>query len=356
MADTRQPAEMQITENEIMMIIPNNVTFGQYHVSEWQENLLTLIGDKLQKHITREQEIPRDLFNQPYVEILCDEAAGKNHKSMVKKEISDLIKKEFKFSWIHPKIHHTVETNGVLVTSYHDIKGTNRVILNFNVWAIPFLLYYGIGVGGTRFNKGIALTLRGNYTKRLYKIICSQQDRNEYYYAIDKFRSDLKVPERYTNFDIERIILKPSQERIRESGSPVWFEYTMVSKFPQKGRKPKADTILFRIQTQHPKEAGGEQYQEYSYVYRWITNAMDHPTNSSALDAVEKITASGRLHEVYERCIYYDDRVSTGKQVMQHAKNALLKMLREEFKVEKPKKVKAGGGGTANQRDGKGGK
>ena len=41
-------------EEEIMLIQPNNVTFGQYNVSEWQENLLTLIGDKIQKHMTRE--------------------------------------------------------------------------------------------------------------------------------------------------------------------------------------------------------------------------------------------------------------------------------------------------------------
>lgn len=51
------------TEEEIMLIQPNNVTFGQYNVSEWQENLLTLIGDKIQKHMTREEELPRDLFN-----------------------------------------------------------------------------------------------------------------------------------------------------------------------------------------------------------------------------------------------------------------------------------------------------
>ena len=50
------------TEEEIMLIQPNNVTFGQYNISEWQENLLTLISDKLQKHMTRKEELPRDLF------------------------------------------------------------------------------------------------------------------------------------------------------------------------------------------------------------------------------------------------------------------------------------------------------
>lgn len=45
------------TEEEIMLIQPNNVTFGQYNISEWQENLLTLISDKLQKHMTRKEEL-----------------------------------------------------------------------------------------------------------------------------------------------------------------------------------------------------------------------------------------------------------------------------------------------------------
>ena len=64
------------TEEEVMLIQPNNVTFGQYSVTEWQENLLTLISDQIQQHMTREKQLPKDLFNQPVVEIKCDEAGG----------------------------------------------------------------------------------------------------------------------------------------------------------------------------------------------------------------------------------------------------------------------------------------
>ena len=81
-------------------------------------------------------------------------------------------------------IHKTIETVGAIITTIHNIKGTNQVMLNINPWAIPFLIYYGVGVGGTRYSKGLALGLRGNYTKRLYKIICSQRDRKQYYYPI----------------------------------------------------------------------------------------------------------------------------------------------------------------------------
>ena len=100
------------TEEEIMLIQPNNVTFGQYNVSEWQENLLTLIGDKIQKHMTREEELPRDLFNQPYVVIMCDEAGGKNNKNKVLKEAIDMLNKRFSFRWLHPKMKKEIETTG----------------------------------------------------------------------------------------------------------------------------------------------------------------------------------------------------------------------------------------------------
>ena len=115
------------TEEEIMLIQPNNVTFGQYNVSEWQENLLTLIGDKIQKHMTREEELPRDLFNQPYVVIMCDEAGGKNNKNKVLKEAIDMLNKRFSFRWLHPKMKKEIETTGgSVITNIHNIKGTNQ--------------------------------------------------------------------------------------------------------------------------------------------------------------------------------------------------------------------------------------
>ena len=322
------------TEEEIMLIQPNNVTFGQYNISEWQENLLPLISDKLQKHMTRKEELPRDLFNMPYVTVKCDDAGGKNHKSMVLREALDLAKKIFSFRWVHPKIRKTIETTGVIITTIHNIKGTNQIIININPWAIPFLVYYGVGVGGTRYSKGLALGLRGNYTKRLYKIICSQRDRKQYYYPIQQLRKDLEIPEKHSNNDIDRRILKPAKERIKESGSDVWFDYEMICKYPVKGRKPKADTVLFTINTLHPREEGGEQYEQYSFVYRWVSSAMDHPTNDRAVKAVDKIAELGRLKNVYERCCYYDDKVCAGDMVRKHAENALLKMLREEFGIK----------------------
>lgn len=323
------------TQEEIMLIQPNNVTFGQYNVTDWQENLLTLIGDNIQKHMSREQELPRDLFNQPYVTISCDEAGGKNNKKKVYKEALDLSKKLFSFRWLHPRIHKTIETTGVVITTIHDIKNTNKITININPWAIPFLIYYGVGVGGTRFSKSIALSLRGNYTKRIYKIICSQQDRREYYYPLDQFRNDLGISEVYSNSQIDQKILRPSQQRIKESGSEVWFDYKLICKNPIKGRKPKSDTIVFTINTLHPRQEKGDQFKQYTFVYRWVFNTLGYPADNSAQLVVDKIVDAGRLKEVYERCCYYDDQIINGEKTREHAQNALMKMLREEFGLKK---------------------
>ena len=322
------------TDMDIMLIQPNNVTFSQYQISPIQENILTLITDALQGQMTREKQLSRDLFNQPYVDIICDEAGGERNKIKVIAEAKDLMKKLFEFRWTHPTLNTEIETTGVIITTIHDVKKTNRLTLTINVWAIPFLIYYGFGVGGTRFNKGIALTLRGNYTKRIYKIICSQRNRTEYKYKIEQFRKDLELSELYTNSNMDRKILAPAQERIKASGSDVWFDYKFYCKHPVKGRKPKDDTILFIIHTKNPQAAGGDQGERYEFVYRWINRAMKHPSSDRCLVAINKIIELDQLKNVYERCLYYDDQVTSGKMMGEHAYNSLLKMLREEYQIK----------------------
>ena len=62
--------------NDLILLQPKSVTFGQYDISEWQENILTLITESLQKHLTKEKPLNTDLFGEPYVIVKCDEAGG----------------------------------------------------------------------------------------------------------------------------------------------------------------------------------------------------------------------------------------------------------------------------------------
>lgn len=244
-----------------------------------------------------------------------------------------MMTKTFSFEWLNPRIHKTVETTGVIISNIHDIKETNHVTVNLNPWAIPFILYYGKGVGGGRYNKMFALRLRGNYTKRIFKIISSQRDKKEYRYPIEKLKKDLGIPENKTNGEIKRDILKAAQQRIFEANTDVWFDFEMYAAHKPKGRKPKDDTILFKIHTREPRKESGEQGQMYGVVYRWMKWCFN-TSSSKPMDITERLTNEGELERVFSRAEYYDDKIITGDMTREHAVNSLKKMLREDYGIQ----------------------
>ena len=332
MAEQKEKGGLPTLKDNIMLVQTNNVTFGQFTVSEWQDNILTLMNEQLQKYMTNEQHLQTDLFGEPYVTIKCDEVGGQNNKAKVLKEARDLMNKVFSFRWVEPQNHKTIETTGVIITTIHNVVGTNTVTLCFNRWAIPFLLYYGKGVGGTWFSKNIALQLRGDKTKRIYKILCSQRDQTTYYYPIKQFREDFMIGDSYTNASIKKHILDPARDRIKESNSDVWFDYEMITRYPKNnGRKPMADTIVFHIKTTKATN-GTAQHERNATVHRWLMIAFDHD-----LFKVEKawdvVLNSSRLDEIYNRLVYWENQVSAGQMTTPHVKNSFKKLLRVDLNL-----------------------
>jgi hypothetical protein len=277
--------------------------------------------------------LPKDLFNQPYVEINCDEAKGKNSKAQVKQAVRDMFKKEFKFNWIHPEVHKTIESSGTIISTMHDIKGTNRIIINFNIWAVPFFVYYGVGVGGTRFNKTIALKLRGDYSKRIYKIISRWKDKRSFTYKLEDFRKDLAVPKSYNVTMLKKRILDKAVAQLEQYKSDIYFEYDLKCLHPVNGRKPKDDTIIFFPKIRKPENLHGDQFKEYTFVFYWMQRCYGQKS-SKAQEITDKLLELGVLDDVKKRADYYDDKVSDGSMVVQHAINSLKKMLKIEFSIE----------------------
>ena len=301
--------------NDLILLQPKSVTFGQYDISEWQENILTLITESLQKHMTKEKPLNTDLFGEPYVVIKCDEAGGTNNKNKVIQAAKELIPKLFSFRW-KGKGDKWVTSTGT-----------------FNKWAIPFLLYYGEGSGGGLFCKNVALTLRGNMTKRIYKMISAYKDKTFYEYPIETFRKDFNVSKSYSNYLIGKKILEPAMKRIKESNSDVWFDYKLKTKYKQNnGRKPKIDTIVFYIKTTAATQ-GTDQFRRNETIRRWVDIAFEHPTDNKTITTTDKIISSDKCEMFYNKCIYYDDQITAGKMTTQHVKNTLLKILRDEFNI-----------------------
>ena len=100
----------------------------------------------------------------------------------------------------------------------------------------------GEGRGGGLFRKTVALTLRGNMTKRIYKMISAYKDKTRYEYPIETFRKASISVNLYSNSQIGKQILEPAMKRIKESNSDVGLTMKLITKYKKKKKKKKKKT------------------------------------------------------------------------------------------------------------------
>lgn len=340
-----------------MQIQPNQITFGRRHYDAFQENILTLMTEQLQDFMfDKSSNISIDKFGQPVLRIEADKAGGKNHKAIILRKARQMKKLEFSFKWQN-QFNKTVDTDGVLVTTVHDIKDTNYVEIVVNPWAVPFLLYFGRGIdghggGGTEFNTKIALELKTDYTKRIYKMICSWRNLPQGFfdYNIEKFMEDFNLGPSYQDTSkIKRNILEPARVRIAASDSDVNFTYELIrlaKKNPNQSRQ-RPDHIRFTIinrsasKTDHTpaQTQDAQSFEDYKAVLRWLKFSMGFPTDNSAILLVQTLSGRKNWNNLVNKVFYYDEQCASGKIPKEHVKNILKKILLEDFNIDIRKKL-----------------
>lgn len=88
--------------------------------------------------------------------------------------------------------------------------------------------FIDIAGGYTRYNKMVALELKGAYAKRLYMWISSWKSKGGNNVSIEEFRRIMDVVDKYTNYkDLLRFIIKPSGEKIKKIAD-CWFEVSAL--------------------------------------------------------------------------------------------------------------------------------
>lgn len=336
---------MENTGNKQLITLPHyqmeskNLTLSKYSYSEVQQNVLTLIQEQLKPFMTKDAhqaELQIDEMGEPYVVIDCEEAGSKKNKDSVIDEVKKMYNKPIQFRWRHKSWKNEIVTNCVIVTGYHDVVGTSTIRVNFNRWAIPFLVWYGVGVGGTVYDKTISLMLEGKYTKRIYKLICSYRDKGDYYYDIKAFREDLGVPKSYNTTMIRQKILEPAKRDIDATNSDVKFDFQYMMEKNGKS-KHSAKQIHFIIHWKKTRDNLNQQDQKlYSKCYRIVS--ICHVPEADVVAICDLLLNNGMMKIVCERWDYYEDKICAGDRMASGqpyttaiAINAMRKMMREEL-------------------------
>lgn len=316
-----------------------NLTLGLYDYSEVQQNVITLIQQQLEKYMTKDAKeavVRLDSMGEPYIVIDTDEASSKKNKAYVIEEVRKMFDKTITFRWRHPTWGEDIKTTCPIVTAIHDVVGKHYIKVNYNRWAIPFLIWYGKGVGGTVYDKTISLTLQGKYTKRIYKLICSYRDKDHYDYDIKQFCKDFNIAKSYTPNKIKNLILKKAKEDIDMANSDVTFDYEILTVKLGKA-KPKADKIRFYPHWKKTRNnLNKEDTKLYSKCYRIIS--VCNVPETDVVTICDLLLNNGMMKIVCERWDYYEDRICAGDRMASGqpyttaiAINSMRKMMREEL-------------------------
>lgn len=316
-----------------------NLTLGMYDYSEVQQNVITLIQQQLEKYMTKDAKeavVRLDSMGEPYIVIDTDEASSKKNKAYVIEEVRKMFDKTITFRWRHPTWGEDIKTTCPIVTAIHDVVGKHYIKVNYNRWAIPFLIWYGKGVGGTVYDKTISLTLQGKYTKRIYKLICSYRDKDHYDYDIKQFCKDFNIAKSYTPNKIKNLILKKAKEDIDMANSDVTFDYEILTVKLGKA-KPKADKIRFYPHWKKTRNnLNKEDTKFYSKCYRIIS--VCNVPETDVVTICDLLLNNGMMNIVCKRWDYYEDRICAGDRMASGqpyttaiAINSMRKMMREEL-------------------------
>lgn len=325
---SKAPALNEITgaveynTGKMVLIEPNSVTNARYDFSAVQENVLVCIIASWQKFMSNnglpiEGGIHYDLFQKPYVRIKSSEVAKGNNKSHVWEQLREMRKKDFTFTYSKKFKNQTVneKVNTPLIGAIRNVEGSDFIDVSIMEWAIPYLLYWGKGVGGTVFSKVTALCLPSVYSKRIYKLCKQWEDKGGFTIKLKEFREMLGLDNVYSRVpDLKKRVLDPARAQLNELAD-VSFEFGFI----KTGREVTA--ISFRV---FGKKTGTGNTEWYPMLFRYVTNIFRELRDNQVRMICDQISEAGNLRGAAERFdklvkdnnLTKEDRYFIGKKIL----------------------------------------
>ena len=340
---------------EILKMIqqPKSITYAKYNMTAVQEDIFTLIVEQVEKYMQNKSSAIRlDLFQQLYIELDLSTLFPdvKNIRRLVE-EIKGMVKVDFEFKWTSKFLHSEtarqmfasseldadeveIETTGILVSTCNYIHKQRTMYLHINPWSIPYLLYFGKGVGGTRYFKEIALSLPGKYSKRIYKMIMDWRTSGEIHnMPLAEFRRIFEIPSSYDTGKIKSFILERAKKEIDESGSPIKFEFKLTRENPKTSPTKNAyDNIRFVIiGIKKDVNTAKKLNADYQLLYNFIVTVADKGCDNKCTKATADIMKDAKKHKlIIQKFQYYYNELKVRNITKMEYKNKMLTILKDE--------------------------
>lgn len=344
---------------------PKTVTRATYRISRIHYQMLVHIREELQMYITNN---PQEVSSQELITIplFCshyphfDGKSGAFLESVKQFMLRDNV---ISFQWRYSSSFHKTlfqwmqrgmkgraatrlepkdgdliqQVSVIIVNAVRCVNDTDKIIVSINPQVLPFLLYYGPGVGGTCFDRDVLLKMNSWFSCRLYEYImdwstsCSVK-----LISLDELRSMLQYPENYKVYDIKRKILNVAKQEFEENGATVLFDYKLkydVAFGPvtgSRGRYPSncVEFTIYKREYTDWKELSRKQ------ILVMLQGIADKEKMHLCPSLAKQIVDNGQESLIKSKFAYYDKKVHSEKMVPQEYINTMLKIILQVTGVE----------------------
>lgn len=344
---------------------PKTVTRANYRISRLHFQMLVHIREELQAYISNNPEeissqelITVPLFCRHYPHFKGDTGA---FLESVKKLIyqDNVVSFQWRynssfhkslFQWmqrglkgrsaarLEPKDGDVIQqVSVIIVNAVRCVNDSDKIIVSINPQVLPFLLYYGPGVGGTCFDRDVLLKLKSWFSCRLYEYVmdwstsCSTK-----VVSLEELRSMLQYPESYKVYDIKRYVLDVAKTEFEENGASVLFDYKFkydIDYGPVKGTRGRypSNCVEFTI---YKKEFTDWKELSRKQLLVMLQGIADKEKMHLCPSLAKQIVENGQESLIKSKFAYYDKKVHNGKMVPDEYKNTMLKIVLQVTGVE----------------------
>jgi plasmid replication initiation protein len=306
-------------EAEPIIIQPNAVTNARYDYSQMQKDFMLYYIEAMNKHMTKEKELSRDLFGNMLIEMdLKDICKSNNHAKMLA-AIRNLIKKPI--SYYYNRDDGTYDVHTTLVASLIHKRNTGKIYVKTTEESLPVVRW--LGEGFTTFNRNIALSLSSVYAKRLYELCCRWKDKGFCRMKLEEFRIMMCVEDKYQKISDLKANVLDIGEKFLKDGADLYFTYTL--------RKENGSKAFNWLELNiHSQIESGKEEEWYQSLYN---NLYQIYRNSRAIEICDYLTTNKELKKANERFIRLMKDVDTGR-IRPHGILAYVNsVLEKEFEV-----------------------
>lgn len=340
---------------------PKTVTYADFHFSKIHNQIFIHIKEELQLYI--EKNIGRLKSNELIqVPLFCSHYPGFHgnvrlfydtiHRLMSEANVVnfewrfDASKHTDLYRWMMnaghagggravalPSDGAVFKQSSVLIVNVYRVQdNTDKLLVDINPKLVPFLLYYGVGNGGTAFNRDVALRLNSGYAFDMYYKICDWVTScSSKTLSMDEFREMFHVPKSYQVSEVTRRVLEVCKKELEEAHSDIEFDYSLKYSheygLPEnsRGRLPR-NCVELRFSR---KEKTDPAARRRTVLHFLLTEIADREKSHLCDEALRIACDKEQDITLLNKFQFYADKVKEGRISQKANVNTMLKIVRE---------------------------